>query len=71
MVLNYGEFKVNGGSNIFVEDFFSQFEVILLIVGKEGGNGYLKNIILDDVNFKDLYLMFVKNDVVVVEKIKK
>lgn len=38
---------------------------------KEGGNGYPKNIILDDANLKDLYLMSAKNDVAAAEKIKK
>ncbi|MBO3792909.1 biofilm matrix protein TasA [Bacillus subtilis] len=71
MALNYGDFKANGGSNTSPEDFLSQFEVTLLTVGKEGGNGYPKNIILDDANLKDLYLMSAKNDAAAAEKIKK
>ncbi|MCO4850169.1 biofilm matrix protein TasA [Bacillus vallismortis] len=71
MALNYGEFKANGGSNTSAEDFLSQFEVTVMTVGKEGGNGYPKNIILDDANLKDLYLMSAKNDAAAAEKIKK
>ncbi|PSA93064.1 spore coat protein [Bacillus atrophaeus] len=71
MALNYSGFNTAKGDNDSPEDFLSQFQITLLTVGKEGGNGYPKNIILKAANLKDLYLMSAKQDKTAAEKIGK
>ncbi|AEB24694.1 TasA family protein [Bacillus sp. L381] len=71
MALNFTDFKGAKKGNESAEDFLSQFEITVLTVGKEGGNGYPKNIILKAASLKDLYLMSAKQDKAAAEAISK
>ncbi len=50
------------GEKNSAEECLSQFQVSVLTVGAEGGNVYLRNIILDHANLINLYLLTSKQD---------
>lgn len=57
---NFVDGNAKNGGKSTAEDFLKQFKVSVLTVGVEGGNGYPKNIILDEANLYDLYNMSAK-----------
>ncbi|MGE6629337.1 biofilm matrix protein TasA [Bacillus sp. NPDC077027] len=73
MQLGYSNFKdgkaKNGDQNT-AEEFLSQFQVSVLTVGAEGGNGYPKNIILEGANLLDLYLLTSEQDQAAFDKLR-
>ena len=68
---NFVDGNAKNGGKSTAEDFLKQFKVSVLTVGVEGGNGYPKNIILDEANLYDLYNMSAKKDKNAYEKVKK
>lgn len=68
---NFVDGNAKNGGKSTAEDFLKQFKVSVLTVGVEGGNGYPKNIILDEANLYDLYNMSAKKDKSAYEKVKK
>ncbi|ABV62863.1 biofilm matrix protein TasA [Bacillus pumilus] len=74
MSLDYSQYQdgasaKKGGKNT-AEEFLSQFQVSVLTVGAEGGNGYPKNIILDAANLLDLHQLTAKQDQTAFEKLR-
>lgn len=72
MSLDYSQFQdgASAGGKNTAEEFLSQFQVSVLTVGAEGGNGYPKSIILDAANLLDLHQLTAKQDQTAFEKLR-